>query len=147
MKAARVKLNDAQGGKSQDGSLLKGRIFKWKILGVSLSNFTPLNQWKNPWCFLVKLYPTEPVQKSLVFPCQTLPHWTSEKILGVSLSRVWATVNQCKNPWCFLVKLYPTEPPIKSLVFPCQTLAHDPQLVKNILSVSNNKGNSILGIP
>ena len=29
MKAARVKLNDAQGGKSQDGSPLKGRIFKW----------------------------------------------------------------------------------------------------------------------
>ena len=28
MKAARVKLNDAQGGKSQDGSPLKGRIFK-----------------------------------------------------------------------------------------------------------------------
>ena len=31
MKAARVTLNDAQDGKSQDGSPLKGRIFKCKF--------------------------------------------------------------------------------------------------------------------
>ena len=33
MKAARVQLNDAQGGKSQDGSPLKGRILK-NVLGI-----------------------------------------------------------------------------------------------------------------
>ena len=37
MKATRVKLNDAQGGKSQDGSPLKGRIFKWGSRVITLT--------------------------------------------------------------------------------------------------------------
>ena len=46
MKAARVKLNDAQGGKSQDGSPLKGRIFKCEITRIMDLLFIALTQQK-----------------------------------------------------------------------------------------------------